>query len=161
MTDISKYRNRRVDVAAFSGGRETLVDVRLSPELFSAEAPGRICAGIQKLAQRFILELFTIRGSMPFLPERGCDFLKDAARGFHTETDAILSFRLAVVDVARNLRNDEDDTWPADERFAAAHLVSLLLDGQRMVLRVQLISQAGDAREFLAPIPVVPIPVRM
>lgn len=159
MTAISKYYNRRIDVAAFSGGTVTLREVQLSQELFSQGSPGQVCAGIQKLAQRFIMELFTIRGSMTFLPDRGCDFLIDASRGFYTELDAIIAFNLAIVDVARNLQREEDDTWPDDERFASAELISLILSGDRVTLRVKLQSRAGDAREFLAPIPIVPIPV--
>ena len=67
---LSDYTNRAYDYLALrnttgAGNR------RLGMELFNDTTSGEICAGAQKLAQRWLLEFMTERGSIPGLPKRG------------------------------------------------------------------------------------------
>ncbi len=158
MSGLEQYLGRTFDVMAFQGVT-TRREAKLSQELFDTEAAGRICTGIQKLVQRFLLELLTRRGSMTFLPDRGCDFLTQAARGFRTEMDVSVEFALAIVDISRNLQAEETDEWPDDERFADAELTGILLSSSQLSLSIRLTSRAGTSRTFIAPVAALPMAI--
>jgi hypothetical protein len=149
---ITDYANRRVDALALrdtGGGFVT-------QSFFDSESSGEICTGIIKLSQRWLLEFMTARGSMPFLPERGADFIRAARQGrLRTEADVNVEFRFAVEDVRQNLVAEESDDMPADERYASASLDQLLLtENGELAITVTVTSIAGDARTIVVPVAV-------
>lgn len=100
--------------------------------------------GIEKLAQRALLELLTRRGSMAALPSRGSSLLDAASSGLiRTEADVFQRFAFAAVDVTRNLRADERDSDPPDERLAAFELERASVSAGTLVLGVRIESAAG------------------
>ena len=90
----SDYAGRKVDILAFDGAY-TDGTFELTQGLYGAsQESGKVCSGIQKLAQRWLIEFFTPLGSVPYLPARGCNFINQSRSGrLRTETDALKALR--------------------------------------------------------------------
>lgn len=147
---------RVYDVLAFQGAKP-MGEVLLEQFLFDDAAAGMLCTGVQKLAQRFVLELLTESGSMPYLPARGTQFMVRFRLGIlRTEADVFIAFNLALNQLELALTAEELDTDPADERYAGASLDSVVIADATVVLHVRLWSQAGTAREVIMPISTTP-----
>lgn len=102
--------------------------------------------GALKLVQRVVLELFTERGSMPFLPTRGSRFLTIVrSGGVRTAVDVHQAFAFGAADVERNLTADETPADPADERLVGLALLSFSLTPGRLTLSVRINSAAGSS----------------
>ena len=152
--DLSKYRDRKVDVLAWHGGQPSGEDL-LVAELANQSFPGEVTTGIQKLAQRFVIALLTESGTSPYKPELGTDFMRNIRRGTIRSTEQLISaFILAERTASRYLKAEETDDDPADERYGGASLTSATLSGDTVVLYVRLESLAESA-EFIVPVPVV------
>ncbi len=150
MSTYLDYIGRTLDVSIFRG---ELVNSALTMELFGDDG-GQVCAGIQKLAQRWVLEFFTEVGSMPYALERGAAFLTAARNGLMaTELDVYQTFNLDADNIRRALVNEELDTDPDDERFASADLESVTLSPGFLTVDIALTSRAGTSRSILLPIP--------
>ncbi len=152
MSTYLDYAVRTVDVSVFRspGGAE---DGVLSMDLFGDDG-GQVCAGIQKLAQRWVLEFCTDIGSMPYAKTRGSEFMEAARDGLlATELDVYQRFNLDGENIRRGLVNEETDDDPDDERFAGAELTAVVLGGGYLSLQVELTSRAGSARAVVLPIP--------
>lgn len=149
---VDQYLGRTVDLLLYDGmavGADTL----LTPALVLPGQSGALITGVQKLVQRFLLELFTELGSMTYASTRGCNFMRDARRGgWRTPTDVEQSFYTSLLNVKRNLIQDELSTDPDDERFASAKLLSVVVNADSVVLHIQVLSQAGTARKVLFPL---------
>jgi len=153
---MSNGTPRVYDVLAFQGATPT-GEVRLDQILFDSAAAGMLCTGVQKLAQRFVLELLTEKGSMLYLPDRGTTFMTRFRQGYiRTDTDVFIAFNLALNDLELNLAAEELDTDPADERYGSATLNQVIITVSTVILHVTLMSQAGTAREVIMPIATTP-----
>lgn len=165
---LSDYVNRKYD---YLGLQNTTGpgDRRLGLELFNKDTSGQITAGAQKLAQRWLLEFMTERGSMPGLPRRGSSFMRTARTGgFRTPLNVRTEFAVSDLNIKNNLREEETDDMPDDERFGSAEITNVaILPGfdvsQKsgttatfLMLGVKITSLAGDAREVVLPIEIVP-----
>jgi hypothetical protein len=107
---------------------------------------GTVLTGIAKLGQRFLMELLTKRGSMKFLPNRGCNFMLEAQLGYiRTQFDLLSSFSRALLDVKANLQAEELDTDPLDERFGSADIDSLEFDGSNAKIFIRVTSLDPNA----------------
>jgi hypothetical protein len=143
------YIGRTVDVAAFQG---TAVrgDVLLRQRLADEGEGGMIVTGVVKLGQRFLMELLTARGSMRHLPTRGSTFLPELQSGYvRTTTELFAAFSRALVDVRRNLKADERDDDPADEKLLSSEILSVELSGDGAVVSVRVTSQDPAAEAIL------------
>lgn len=121
---LQDYAQRRYDYLALQNIKSK-GDSLLGLALFSADTSGKICVGVQKLAQRWLLEFLTARGTMPGLPDRGCDFMATAlSGGFRTRRNVGAAFAAADLVIRRNLLAEEYTDMPADERFGSAELLS-------------------------------------
>jgi len=130
----------------------------LSQDLLRTGEGGFVCVGIQKLAQRWLIEFLTIRGSMKYKPDRGCDFMQEVrSQALRTEQDVYAAFLASRRQVANNLRAEDLEADPADERYADAELLSVVIRPDRtMVLTVQITSAAGTTRQVILPLAVGP-----
>jgi hypothetical protein len=147
---------RVYDVLALQGAKPT-GEVLLQQILFTDAAAGQLCTGIQKLAQRFVLELLTEAGSMLYLPNRGTKFMIQFRQGYlRTETDVFIAFNLALNDLELSLAAEELATDSPDEVYANATLDSVTILNGGVSLHVTLRSQAGTAREVIMPISTTP-----
>lgn len=154
---VVDYRNRLGDMLAFRGvfpnprGRDQL----LVQELVRPGDGGMLIAGIEKLAQKTLLVLLTKLGSRPYAPAEGTSFMRDAERGaWRTSADVAESFYAARIDVSRQCRASEASTDPADERWGSLDLDGVTLAGDKVTLRLRLVSAAGTTFNFMTPITV-------
>ncbi len=150
---ISQYLGRTVDLAAFDGmlpdGRDTL----LSQALVQEGETGALVTGTEKLAQRFLVELLTDRGSLRYLPKRGTTFMIEARRGlWRTTTDVEQSFYGAMLTIESNLISEENVDDPLDEKYGSANILAVSVVADLVVLRIILQSLAGISREILYPL---------
>jgi len=165
---IQDYAQRSYDYLALQNTKPR-GDNLLGLELFNSETSGKICVGVQKLAQRWLLEFLTETGSMPGAPNRGCDFMRAARTGrFRTILNVQTIFASANMSVRRNLLAEETPDMPADERFAGAALLNTTVapsyavdqrSGTSIVylnMRVKITSRAGD--EYIAIFPIETLP---
>lgn len=162
------YINRKYDYLAL---QNTVGpgDRRLGLELFNKTTSGAITTGAQKLAQRWLLEFMTETGSMYGLPARGSDFMRQARRGgFRLPIDVRAAFSAAAAQIRNNLIREETADMPADERFGDAILLNVgILPGRNvseetgssavfLTIGVKIVSAAGDSRDLILPIEIVP-----
>lgn len=150
------YIDRRFDLLALQGAQPT-GSAQLQQQLFNGNS-GQVCTGVQKMAQRWVLEFLTDEGSLPFLPDRGVSFVRAARTGqFRNEVDAIAEYNFAAVKIMQTMQNEEVDAMEDDERLASDELTGLSIQEGLLTLNVTLTSQAGSSRQVILPIPVLPI----
>lgn len=125
MSTVADYQGRTVDVSAYQG-MKAKGEVKLLSVLAEDGTGGRICTGIQKLVQRFIIELFTEKGSIPYMEQRGTGFMTEARLGYlRTQIDIFAAFSRALSDLKVSLSVAESSDDPADERFFHAEIISI------------------------------------
>lgn len=152
------YLNRKFDVLSFNGvqlhGQQPL-----QQSLFSFGDSGSVCTGVQKLAQRWLLEFLTEQGSMGFhLSTRGSSFMTWVRQGrLRSEFDVQTFFNFAELQVQTNLQAEETSDQPDEERFDSATLSQILLMDDDIGLVVLIRSRAGDTREIILPINITPV----
>lgn len=152
----AQYVGRVFDLMALRGA-DYPGEVELSQTLFDSASSGEVCTGIQKLAQRWVMEFLTAAGSMTFMQERGCSFIPAVNRGsLRLEADIEAEFGFAAADVQKNLNTDDTDDTPDDERLAEAHLMQIVLQDAGFSLRVWIESVAGGQTEVILPVNFVP-----
>ncbi len=158
MTTVSEYIGRLSDLAMFTN--VSLDGERKLVQTLAAEGTGGlIVAGIQKLVQRFMIELLTERSTVYGQPRRGCDFMTRLLRNsLNTSLAVEQAFNSAVIDIQRNLLLEETSDMPTDERFGSAVLRNLSVNRGEVVLYVALTSAAGTEHEVLLPIATTPGP---
>lgn len=150
------YINRRFDLLALQGAQPTGL-VPLKQQLFNGNS-GQICTGVQKMAQRWVLEFMTFTGSIPFQPNRGVDFVQFARTGrLRNEVDAIAEYNFAAVRIKQIMQNEEVEDMEDDERLDTDELLELALSADAVILSVKLTSRAGTSREAILPISMLPI----
>lgn len=114
-------------------------------------------AGYAKLVQRFLMELLTELGSVSFDSNKGTNFLTDARLGkWRTSRDVAQSFAAAELTARQNLKADETPTTPADEVYSSASLLSASVNGDQVVIHVQITNGAGQSGVQLVPISLIP-----
>lgn len=156
MSTIADYAGRAVDLMAFQGAT-TAGPAPLQMAIGLPGNSGTVATGVQKLAQRFLLELLTERGSMPYAAKRGCNFMTRLRAGrLRTTVDVLVEFSLAISQVETNLLADERSDDPPDERFAGAELLDVALGNGTIRLQILLTTAAGRSRKFILPLGVLP-----
>lgn len=157
MTTIADYAGRTVDVFAFSGVKQD-GEALLVQELFNSEQSGLVCTGIQKLTQRFVLELLTDKGSMQGKPENGTGLMRAYRQGtVRSEMDAAQEWAFAVNEALANMRAEESTTDPDDERISTVELDSVAFSpGIKVAYYAKLTSLAGTDRKVILPLPIIP-----
>jgi hypothetical protein len=146
---VINYVGRTVDIAAFqgfSGGAEAMLRQTLADDGKS----GQVITGIIKLGQRFLIELLTEQGSIPFMPARGTTFMTEARNGsIRTPGDLLAAFSRALITIQRNLAIEDQDTPHDDEKFGGAEIQNVELSSGNAKVFVQLSSQDPAAQVIL------------
>ena len=121
--------------------------------LATSAGTGRYITGIEKLAQRFIIELMTQQGSMQFAQPRGSVFVERITQGnIISELDLATAFGIAMLKVRSNLISEESNADPDDERFVGAELTSVQVGTDRIGLTIQITNRAGTVGILNLPI---------
>lgn len=149
---IQQYKNRTVDMLLYDGATPA-GDTLVIPALVQPGQNGALIAGPAKLAQRFLLELLTEKGSLQYDLNRGTFFMTQIRSGFaRTSADLFQIFASSELDLRNNLRLEDDSTFPADERYESSELLDASFIGDTINIRIQLNSLAGESREILFPL---------
>jgi hypothetical protein len=153
MSTIADYQGRKFDILAF---QPKSFSTELSQAVAGDSSGGLICVGVQKLAQRWVLEFLTPVGSIPYKTDRGSSFMPRLAAGeIRTDVDVSTFFYLAAAQVKPNLINEDALTDPDDEKFASVSLDNFsFAPGGKLVLQVSVYSVAGASRQVILPISV-------
>ena len=115
------------------------------------------CAGIEKLIQRYMLTLLTVKGSQPYDPEFGTDFLKYVrSANLLTYNDLSHYFNFANYEVLNLFKQYQalHADLPLDEQIDTAVLDSLTTVDNRIQFNVKIYTKAGETVDFVMPIPV-------
>ena len=146
------YKGRTVDLLLFDDAA-AVGDVEVSQALISPGRNGAEITGIVKAVQRFMLELCTIVGTMPYAPKRGCRFMADARSGYwRTPDDVNASFNASMIAVKDNLIADQTASDPPDECFADATLTLVSINLDSVSITIAYTSQAGTSRNIVYPL---------
>lgn len=149
---LADYQNRTVDILAFesspSGDR-----LSLSSVFPGSTSDGFLCTGIQKLAQRWLLQFLTELGSVKYFPSRGCSFMTSFLSGdLHTELDVFQAFLLSRSELDNSLLAEEVGGEPDDERYSGCDLLRVTITEDQVSLTVSVVSRAGTARQVILPL---------
>lgn len=156
MSNIAEYVGRTVDVLAYTGASPD-GERLLTQSLASNGGGGQVCTGLQKLSQRFAIMLLTEKGTVPYLPDRGSDFMTQARLGrLRTQVDVMSSFSAAMIDVLANMKAEETTNDPDDERIDTADLLSVAVSPGFASITVQVSSRAGGTTSFIMPLDFTP-----
>jgi hypothetical protein len=151
-SSIQQYKGKLVDFLLYDGAQPA-GDTQVIPALVQEGLSGALIAGPAKLAQRFLLELLTEKGSLVYDINRGTFFMTQLRHGIaRTSADLFQIFASSELDLRTNLRLEDDPSFPADERYDSSELLEASFIGDTVNLRIQLNSVAGESREVLFPL---------
>lgn len=141
------------DLAVFqTSGSPVTPDMQV---LWGVDGDGVLLTGIRKLAQRFLLELLTIRGSMPFAQDRGSSLMVFVKEGrIRSEVDAHMYFQYAVGEIEPNLFGDVLSTDDHDEQYKSVTIDSITFTPTHLAYKISLTSVAGTSRTVTLPLAV-------
>jgi hypothetical protein len=152
------YTGRQVDIEALQTAETPAYSIPLSTTLSDKNKHRRI-TGIQKLLQRYAILFLTQKGSVPFFPLQGTNFVRVAQQGgMSTRESVVHYFSFANFNVRENLLQEQDNPlfgdMPDDEKFESASLVDYVIDTRTsyLYLKVRLFSVAGDSATFIIPV---------
>jgi hypothetical protein len=157
MALFPQYTGRLIDLLALQGG--SYGTVLLDQDLATQQDAGEVCVGLQKLAQRFILTFFTIKGSIAYNTNAGTNFMSSLQQGqIQTESSLLSYFTLAEQDARRQLLAEQLSTDPTDEQYQSAVLTGSSIGNPpgTVQLQITLTSVAGSTAQFIFPIQVLP-----
>jgi hypothetical protein len=155
---VADYAGRTVDMLAFDDAKAS-GDTKLTQLLVQPKQSGALTTGIQKLAQRFLIELLTEKGSLEYLPERGTFFITQIRAGIiRTSQDLFTAFSSAELELRNNLRlEDNINNDPTDEQYQSATLTAVSLFGDMATLTIDVKSAAGTSRQVIYPLRVATV----
>lgn len=153
---LSQYGGRTVDFLAFDDMKVN-GDTQLTQALVLPGQTGALITGIEKLVQRFLLELLTERGSLQYTPQRGTLFLTKIRAGMINTSQALFAvFNAAELELRNTLKMEENKlTEPADERYKQATLLAASLLGDVATLSIQVQSMEEESRTVIYPLRVL------
>ena len=115
---------------------------------------GALITGIEKLVQRFLLELLTERGSLHYAPQRGTFFITKIRAGMISTSQALFAvFNASELELRNNLKMEENKLIePADELYKQSSLLAASLLGDVATLYIQVQSMAEESRTVIYPL---------
>lgn len=121
--------------------------------MVTATFSGGTVTGIEKLAQRFTVNLLTQKGSIPYLPLKGTNLVTMLQTGsFSTEQDVFVAFAASLVDLNRQMKSEQSTTDPSDEIYQSARLVTVVISQGSITLYIQVKSAASLTTMFALPL---------
>lgn len=108
-------------------------------DLYATVGEDYMVNGLEKLAQKFMIELLTSKGSVAFNTNRGCKFLSTLhSKNMYSEFDVRMAFATALVDIRFNLKASESTTTPSTEKFQTASLQRILVADSYLILKIYI-----------------------
>ena len=149
------YIDRTVDLEVLQTAAVPEASMQLTQSV-SAGGVSRRITGMQKLAQRYALLFLTRLGTVRFSELQGTQFIEAANNGLIQTRNALIGqFVAADSSVRRQLDAELIGDEPADEILASSSLDSYNIDPgtARLVLKINLVSAAGESYTFVIPAP--------
>jgi hypothetical protein len=138
-----------VDIKAF----HFLPDGRVVQALADETTSGELVNGATKLAQKFFITLMTQRGSVPYLPKQGTNFLTRFVSGlFTSDADVFVNFAAATVDIGPQLRNEQTINDPPEEQYVRSAVEQVFISPELVEMRVRVVNKLVDGIVFLVPL---------
>jgi hypothetical protein len=148
MPNVPGYENRQVDILVLQVNAATLGKTAQRVPMSFGQSP-KITAGIQKALQSFLSLLFTKKGGA-WNQNLGCGFLGALEQGLvRTPVDARNYF---AKDVPSLVAQVNTGVTKPDEILVSAVLEDVVVERQRVSLRIRLWTAAGTSLTFLAPV---------
>lgn len=120
-------------------------------QLMSADDSGQTVTGMQKLCQRFILELLTETDSVPG-EKHGCDFVQRLTAGVSSESDVFITLHASIGKVVQRLRAAEQTDDPDDEVLAGISVGNLEIGDSTLGLNLTLKNNTGQRSNITVPL---------
>lgn len=153
--ETSDYTGRKKDISILQYPNIEIIDgAEVLPKFGT---PSRFCAGVQKLIQRYMILMLTNVKSQDYYPDFATDFLWPLQAGIGP-TDNITARQIftladyAAVNIIKNYQIDNPDL-PLDEQLDFTTLRNISLYGSFVSFDVKLTTLAGEAVDFLVPLP--------
>lgn len=135
-----------VDLAAITLPEQP-VSSSLMFKLVDSSNKTRYLAGVQRLVQRYILALFTPKGSLPSSPEFGSSLFTDLPLGgAFTQAQIVHGFAFAN---AEALAAMTDTSAPVEDQLVDAQLQEIEIVGTSVNVNIRLVTGAGDVIVFV------------
>ena len=149
------YTGRKKDLSIMSGTDPKSTERQ--PVTLKFGAVSSFCAGIQKLIQKYMIYFTTIAGTQSQYPDFGTDFMIGVQNGnIRTREDIVHAFNFANLKTLEALKayQKENPTIPTDEQINTASLDNLEVNGDKLVIDIRIVSNAGTDVVFLMPLPI-------
>lgn len=151
----TNYTGRTRDVSILQYPDATKVDAQTVLPSFGKVS--RFCAGVQKLIQKYLIILFTNLDSQTYYPSFGTNLLYTLKAGI-SPVDSLAAaqiFNLASFEAVNTLKAYQatNETLATDEQLASAELTNITLIGGFVSFEVTLTTVAGEAIDFIVPLP--------
>lgn len=128
-----------------------IYDIQAFPVIATAAGSTEV-TGLPKLGQRFLLELLTPQGSIPYLPVRGCLFIPHMQSvSVQSELDVTIAFSIGLVQITQNLQGEDSSIYPLDEQFSTATLDSVVITPGTVTITCTVISMDNGAIQVTTP----------
>jgi hypothetical protein len=124
----------------------------VSNAMFGPNYSGLRVSGQVKLAQRFLLHLMTIQGSILYRPKQGCFFISQLQQRMNNESDVFAAFAAAIGTVRTNMLAEELSTDPTNERFQAAQISQIAVAKGTVTATITVKSLAGTTLNMTIPL---------
>jgi len=148
---MSDYVDRKLDLLVMQA--EPSATGKSSVGL-SLGTSGMVAAGIQKVAQEWLIAFLTVRGSVKSDPTYGTTFLTKVQPTNKNDTNKISNEFQAAQEQIMDWRSsmNVDTGRPTDEQLKSAELISLSESGGDIALTVRIDTLAGESRTYVTPI---------
>jgi hypothetical protein len=152
---VTDYSGRKVDISILRTPQPTAVGSHPVSLAFGKNA--QLCAGVQKLVQRYAIILLSNIGSQTEYPNFGTRFLLTLQQGL-SPVDALRArqiFSLANYTASNIIKNYQITATdlPQDEQLDSSSLIDIVLYAGSASFSVQITTLAGDVIDFLIPLP--------
>lgn len=130
-----------------------LPDGQIVQALADETTSGEVVSGATKLAQKFFILLLTRKGSVPYLPNQGTNFLNRFASGMiSNEADLFVNFAAALIDLGPQLKSVQAVSDPPAEKYVKAVAEQIFISPDQVEMRIRIDSEQGEGITILLPL---------
>lgn len=106
-----------------------------------------IISGIDLLSQRFLIELLTIKGSIKYMPDRGCHFINRIKKA-QNEYDIIVAFEASKSTIKKNLLKD---TGISGDIYLNAKIESIYISDNELYININVTDRLNKSSTIMTP----------
>ena len=151
----SNYIGRKKDISIFQYPDATIIGEQTVAPKFGNIS--RYCTGVQKLLQNYTVMLLTNIGSQSNYPDFGTNLMAQLTAGISPvdKLAATQLFEIASYETVTKLKSYQHyrTDIPDDEMIVSATLTNIALQGGLAAFEVAITTEAGNAVEFVVPLP--------